>query len=154
MEPNSGKIWEKHISHQVTGIKQPYAMTEPFVLSLSRGTMRFFSTFRFSAFCRQPYGWGVLLVVFWAFQKKRQSFVVAMPFPLYEKALSSMRLFHLHSTVKIQPFSLAFPSTESAAKAFCRLFLWDFKEQAATIFYKHEPFAFSMVFKKFILNFT
>ena len=142
MGPISGKIDKKHISHQVTGIKQPYAMTEPFVLSLSRGTMRFFSTFRFSAFCKQPYGWGVLLVVFWAFQKKRQSFVVAMPFPLYEKALSYMRLFHLHSTVKIQPFSPAFPSAESAAKAFGRLFLWDFKEKASTIFYNtsHSPF--------------
>ena len=74
--------------------------------------------------------------------EKRQSFVVATPFPLYEKALSYMRLFHLHSTVKIQPFSPAFPSMESAAKAFCRLFLWIFKEQAATIFYNtsHSPF--------------
>ena len=30
MGPSSGKIDKKHISHQVTGIKQPYAMTEPF----------------------------------------------------------------------------------------------------------------------------
>ncbi|WP_302554740.1 hypothetical protein [uncultured Bilophila sp.] len=66
--------------------------------------------------------------------EKRQSFVVAMPFPLQEKVLSFMRLFHLHSTVKIQPFSPAFPSAESTAKAFCRLFLWIFKEKSINHF--------------------
>jgi len=44
-------------------------------------------------------------------------------------------LFHLYSTVKIQPFSPVFPLAESKAKAFCRLILWNFKEKASTIFY-------------------
>ncbi|WP_302554007.1 hypothetical protein [uncultured Bilophila sp.] len=30
---------------------------------------------------------------------------------------------------------LAFPLAESTAKAFCRLFLWSFKEKTSTIFY-------------------
>ena len=30
---------------------------------------------------------------------------------------------------------LVFPLAESTAKAFCRLFLWSFKEKASTIFY-------------------
>ena len=47
----------------------------------------------------------------------------------------SMWLFHLHSAVKIQPFSLVFPLAGSTAKAFYRLILWSFKEKASTIFH-------------------
>ena len=43
--------------------------------------------------------------------------------------------FHLHSAVKIQPFSPVFLLAEYRAKAFCRLSLWNFKEKASTIFY-------------------
>ena len=50
-------------------------------------------------------------------------------------ALSYMWLFHLHSTLKIQPFSPVFPLAESTANTFCRLSLWNFKEKASTIFY-------------------
>ena len=46
-----------------------------------------------------------------------------------------MWLFHLHSAVKIQPFSPVFPLAGSTAKAFFRLSLWSFKEKASTIFY-------------------
>ena len=45
----------------------------------------------------------------------------------------SMWLFHLHSSVKIQPFSSVFPLVGSTAKAFYRLSLWSFKK-------KHQPF--------------
>ena len=41
----------------------------------------------------------------------------------------SMWLFHLHSAVKIQPFS-GFPLGGLTAKAFCRLSLWNFKEKS------------------------
>ena len=51
------------------------------------------------------------------------------------KALYSLWLFHLHSMVKIQPFSPVFPLAGSTAKAFFRLSLWNFKEKASTIFY-------------------
>ena len=45
-----------------------------------------------------------------------------------------MWLFHLHSTVKRQPFSPDFPLAESIAKAFFRLFLWNFKEKSINPF--------------------
>ena len=47
----------------------------------------------------------------------------------------SMWLFHLHSAVKIQPFSLVFPLAGSTAKAFFWLSLWNFKKKTSTIFY-------------------
>ena len=47
----------------------------------------------------------------------------------------SMWLFHLHSAVKIQPFSPVFLLAGSTAKAFYRLILWTFKEKASTSFY-------------------
>ena len=50
-------------------------------------------------------------------------------------ALSYMWLFHLHSTVKIQPFSPVFPLAGFTDKAFGWLSLWNFKERASTIFY-------------------
>ena len=46
-----------------------------------------------------------------------------------------MWLFYLYRTVKIRLFYLVFPLAESMAKAFCWLFLWNFKEKASTIFY-------------------
>ena len=46
MGPSSGKIDKKHISHQVTGIKQPYAMTEPFFIS-QQGNYALFFNFPF-----------------------------------------------------------------------------------------------------------
>ena len=46
-----------------------------------------------------------------------------------------MWLFHLHSTVGIQPFSPVFPLAESKVRVFCRLFLWSFKEKTSTVFY-------------------
>ena len=47
----------------------------------------------------------------------------------------SMWLFYLYCTIKIRLFYLVFPLAESMAKAFCWLFLWNFKEKASTIFY-------------------
>ena len=46
----------------------------------------------------------------------------------------SIWLFYPYSTVKIQPFSPAFPLAESKIKAFCRLIHWNFKK-------KHQPFS-------------
>ena len=51
-----------------------------------------------------------------------------------------MWLFHLHSAVKIQPFSPVFPLAGSTAKAFFRLSLWNFKEKTSTIFYNTAKF--------------
>ena len=42
--------------------------------------------------------------------------------------------FHLHSAVKIRPFSPVFPLAGSTAQAFCRLSLWSWKK-ASAIFY-------------------
>ena len=46
-----------------------------------------------------------------------------------------MWLFYVYSTVKIRLLYLIFPLAESIAKAFCWLFLWNFKEKASTSFY-------------------
>ena len=46
-----------------------------------------------------------------------------------------MWLFYVYSTVKIRLLYLVFPLAESIAKAFCWLFLWNFKEKASTSFY-------------------
>ena len=46
----------------------------------------------------------------------------------------SLWLFCLHNIVKIQPFYPVFPLVGATSKAFCRLFLWNFKE-------KHQPFS-------------
>ena len=54
---------------------------------------------------------------------------------LYFWLCHSMWLFYLYGTVKIRLFYLVFPLAESMAKAFCWLFLWNFKEKASTIFY-------------------
>ena len=43
--------------------------------------------------------------------------------------LSYMWLFHLHSTLKRQPFYPVFPLAESMAEAFGWLSLWSFKEK-------------------------
>ena len=52
----------------------------------------------------------------------------------FERLCHSMWLFHLHSMVKIQPFSPVFPLAESTAKVFCRLFLWNFEEKSINHF--------------------
>ena len=48
---------------------------------------------------------------------------------IMQRLCYSMWLFHLHGAVKIQPFSPVFPLAGSAAKAFFRLSLWNFKEK-------------------------
>ena len=48
---------------------------------------------------------------------------------LYFWLCHSMWLFYLYCTVTIRLFYLVFPLAESMAKAFCRLFLWNFKER-------------------------
>ena len=53
----------------------------------------------------------------------------------YFMALLYLWLFHLHSAMKIQPFSPVFPLAGATDKAFCRLSLWSFKKKASTIFY-------------------
>ncbi|WP_308770655.1 hypothetical protein, partial [uncultured Bilophila sp.] len=66
----------------------------------------------------------------------------------------SMCLFVPHRIVKIQPFSPVFPLAESLVKAFCRLFLWNFKEKASTASYgtalqesRHQPFPMAQPFQ-------
>ena len=46
----------------------------------------------------------------------------------YKRRCRSMRLFHLHSAVKIQPFYPVFLLSESITKIFYYLFLWNLKE--------------------------
>ena len=57
---------------------------------------------------------------------------------------SMMWLFHLHSTVKIQPFS-GFPLAGLTAKAFCRLSLWSFKEKSINHFLWHRLLKFQRI---------
>ncbi len=47
---------------------------------------------------------------------------------VFEKGYS-IWLFHPHKAVAMQPFSPVFPLADSIAKAFCWLFLWNFKEK-------------------------
>ena len=56
---------------------------------------------------------------------------------LLEWLCHSVWLFHLHSTVKRQPFSPVFPLAESIAEAFFWLFLWNFKEKSINHFLGH-----------------
>ena len=51
--------------------------------------------------------------------------------------LSYMWLFHLHSTLKRQPFYPVFPLAESMAEAFGWLSLWSFKEKRISRFLWH-----------------
>ena len=53
---------------------------------------------------------------------------------LWERPCQNMWLFHLYSTVKIQPFYPFFPLAGSTDKAFCRLPLWSFKEKSINHF--------------------
>ena len=53
---------------------------------------------------------------------------------LFQRLCYSLWLFHLHSAVKIQPFSPVFPLAGSTAKAFFRLSLWNFKEKSTNRF--------------------
>ena len=55
-------------------------------------------------------------------------------FSFMKRLCYSLWLFHLHSTVKIQPFSPVFPLAGAADKAFCRLSLWSFKEKSINRF--------------------
>ena len=45
-----------------------------------------------------------------------------------------MWLFHLYSTVKIQPFSPVFPLADFMAEAFCWLFTWNIIEKGINLF--------------------
>ena len=56
---------------------------------------------------------------------------------LLEWLCHSVWLFHLHSTVKRQPFSPVFPLAESITEAFFWLFLWNFKEKSINHFLGH-----------------
>ena len=57
--------------------------------------------------------------------------------PFYHWLYHSIWLLHLYNTVKMQSFSPSFPLTEFIAKAFCRLFLWNFKEKSINHFLGH-----------------
>ena len=59
----------------------------------------------------------------------------AVMFRHYGWLCHSMRSFHLHSTVKIQPFPSVSPLADFMAKVFGWLFLWNFKKKASAIFY-------------------
>ena len=53
---------------------------------------------------------------------------------IMQRLCYSMWLFHLHSALKIQPFSPVFPLVGSAAKASFRLSIWNFKEKNINYF--------------------
>ena len=55
-----------------------------------------------------------------------------------------MWLFHLHSAVKIQPFS-GFPLGGITAKVFYRLSLWGFKEKSINHFLWHRLLKFQRI---------
>ena len=52
----------------------------------------------------------------------------------FNRICYSMWSFHLHSMVKIQPFSPVFSLEGTTAKAFYRLSLWSFKEKSINHF--------------------
>ena len=52
----------------------------------------------------------------------------------FNGSVISMWSFHLHSVVKIQPFSSVFPLAGTTVKAFFRLSLWSFKEKSINHF--------------------
>ena len=52
-------------------------------------------------------------------------------------ALAWHEVVHFRSAVKIQTFSQVFPLAGSIAKAFFRLFLWNFKEKNINHFLWH-----------------
>ena len=62
--------------------------------------------------------------------KMKQPHIMTEPTLLYHGKIdwlcSSMWLFHLHSAVKIQPFSPVFPLAEFMVKAFFRLAVFKF----------------------------
>ena len=58
----------------------------------------------------------------------------------------SIWLLYLHNTMKMQTFSPVFPLAKPMAKAFCWLFLWNFKKKSINHFLGHsqikqQPFA-------------
>ena len=53
------------------------------------------------------------------------------------KALLSFMVVSSHSVVKIQPFPSVFPLAKPMVKAFCWLFLWNFKEKSISHFLGH-----------------
>ena len=63
----------------------------------------------------------------WNFEEKSTSH-------FYDRLCHSVWWFHLHSTVKIQPFSPVFPLADFMAEAFCWLFPWNFKEKGINHF--------------------
>ena len=73
------------------------------------------------------------------FLQKGLSSLPSYFFPL-KKLRYSLWLFHLHSTVKIQPFSPVFLLAKYRTKAFFRLSLWSFKEKSINHFLWHSLF--------------
>ena len=55
------------------------------------------------------------------------------------RGLSYTWLFHLHSMVKIQPFSPVFPLADFMAETLYWLFPWNFKEKSISHFLWHSP---------------
>ena len=60
---------------------------------------------------------------------------------VFKRPCYGLWLFHLHSAVKMQPFSPVFLLAEYRAKAFCRLSLWNIQGK------KHQPFSRTRPFK-------
>ena len=65
----------------------------------------------------------------------------------FTRRCHSMWLLHLHSAMKMQPFSPVFPLAESTANAFCRLILWNFKEKNISHFLWHSQRKNSVPFR-------
>ena len=63
-----------------------------------------------------------------------EALCIRMLLHFFKGSVIACWLFHLYSAVKIQLFSPVFSLAESKAKAFCRLFLWNFKEKSINHF--------------------
>ena len=85
----------------------------------------------------------------WSFKKKHQPFAVELPF---EKKLGKYFIGSVMYVVASSPqcgeniaFFPVFPLAESLAKAFCWLFLWNFKGKSTNHFLRHsqghQPFS-------------
>ncbi len=66
----------------------------------------------------------------WNFKEKSTSH-------FYDRLCHSVWWFHLHSTVKRQPFSPVFPLAESIVETFFWLFIWNFKKKSISHFLRY-----------------
>ena len=86
------------------------------------------------AFCLRFAATGIYTSCLQGFHRRKKRFPPGNP-----KGPSYTWLFHLHSMVKIQPFSPVFPLADFMAETFYWLFPWNFKEKGISHFLWHSP---------------